>query len=98
MKKETKLGIIIFIVVFLVAYVTLNFVPDELLTYSAVNGSILSFLGMGVANAIGMRAIIAVAIALIVTLLIRIVDPEENPAPKAKSTKKETKKEAKWGT
>ena len=77
MKKETKFSIIVFIVVVLVAYVTLSFVPDEMLEHSTINGSLLSFLGTSVVKAIGMRAVVAVAIALIVTLLIRIVDTEE---------------------
>lgn len=96
MKKETKFSIIIFIVVVLVAYVALSFVPDEVLEYSVANGSLLSFLSLGVVKVIGMRAIISIAIALIVTLLIRIVDTEEKPL--VKTTKKETKKEAKWET
>lgn len=99
MKKETKFSIIVFIVVVLVAYVTLSFVPDEMLEHSTINGSLLSFLGSSVVKAIGMRAVVAVAIALIVTLLIRIVDTEEKNTKKStKTVKKETKKEAKWGT
>lgn len=95
MKKETKFSIIIFIVVFLVAYVALSFVPDAVFEYSAVNGSLLSFLGVGVLKAIGMRVIVSIAIALIVTLLIRIVDTEEKPAKDKQTAKKEVKKETK---
>lgn len=87
MKKTTKASLIIFIVTFIVGYVMASFIPEEILSYSTLNGSILSFLGSSVAKMVGMRTIIAVAIALTVTLLIRIIEPEEK-----KETKKVTKK------
>ena len=88
MKKETKASLIIFCAVFILAYVMMNFVPDELIKYSTENGSILSFLGDATVALVGLRGVLALTIALIATLLIRIVDPEE---PK-KVEKKETKK------
>ena len=95
MKKSTKSSLIIFIVTLIVAYVMTCFIPDEVLTYATINGSLLSFLGDGVAKLVGMRAIISVAIATVVVLLIRIVDTDEK---KEKTAKKSTKtvKEAKW--
>ena len=95
MKKETKFSILTFIVVFLVSYVAFGFIPDEVLKYTTVNGSLLSFLGEGVTNAIGMRAVISIAISVIVTLLIRIVDGSENQEKAKKTTKKTVKKETK---
>ncbi|MBR6033254.1 MAG: hypothetical protein IKP28_00635 [Clostridia bacterium] len=92
MKKSTKASLIIFIVTFLVGYVMASFIPDELLSYSTLNGSILSFLGSSVAKAVGMRTVLSVAIALAVTLLVRIIDTEDK---KEVVTKKTTKKEAK---
>ena len=104
MKKSTKSSLIIFIVIFVVGYVMACFIPDDVLAYATISGSLLSFLGDQVAKLIGMRAIIAIAIALVVVLLIRIVDTEDkdgqtkaktakNPAPK-----KTDKKENKWET
>ena len=76
MKKSTKASLIIFIVTFIVGYVMASFIPDEILAYSTLNGSILCALSDGVAKAVGMRTIVSVAIALAVTLLVRIVDSE----------------------
>ena len=105
MKKSTKSSLIIFIVTLIVGYVMACFIPDEVLAYATINGSLLSFLGDGVAKLVGMRAIIAIAIALVVVLLIRIVDSEEKTEQpketktakkpvakkKANTSKKETK-------
>lgn len=90
MKKSTKSSLIIFIVTLIVGYVMTCFIPDEILSYATINGSVLSFLGSEVVKLIGMRAIIALAIALIVVLLIRIVDTEEK-AETSKKTAKTTK-------
>ena len=89
MKKETKVSLIIFCVVLVVAYIFACFIPDEILTYSTKNSTILSFLGDVAVAAIGMRGILAVAIALIAVLLIRIVD--SNDEPKKSTAKKSTK-------
>lgn len=99
MKKTTKSCLIIFIVILMVAYVMACFIPDEVLTYATISGSLLSFLGDQVAKLIGMRAVIAIAIALVVVLLIRIVDTEDKDGQtKAKTTKKpESKKTDKKG-
>ena len=94
MKKETKASIIIFCVVFIVAYVVTCFVPNEILTYSTEKSLIFGFLGDATVALIGMRGIISLAIALIVVLLIRIVDADEKPKAKTKA-KKETKSENK---
>lgn len=88
MKKSTKTSLIIFIVIFVVGYVMTCFIPDEILRYATINGSVLSFVGNEVVKLVGMRTIVAFAIALIVVLLIRIVDTEE----KAETTKKVAKK------
>ena len=97
MKKSTKASLIIFIVTFIVGYVMASFIPDEILAYSTLNGSILCVLSDGVAKAVGMRSIVAVAIALAVTLLVRIVDsePSEEEKEKKPTTKKVTKKTTK---
>lgn len=95
MKKETKASLIIFCVVLIVAYVMTCFIPEDILRYSTENGSILSFLGDATIALIGMRGILAFAIALIATLLVRIVDSEENVK---KSTKKAANKEEKTET
>lgn len=93
MKKETKASIIIFCVVFIVAYIMTCFIPDEILKYSTANGSILSFLGDAAVALIGMRGVLAFTFALIATLLVRIVDSEEKTKAETKKTaKKETKK------
>lgn len=89
MKKETKASIIIFCVVFIVAYIMTCFIPDETLRYSTAHGSILSFLGDATVALIGMRGVLAFTFALIATLLVRIIDTEEKPKA---DTKKETKK------
>lgn len=94
MKKSTKSSLIIFIVVFIVGYVMACFIPDELLMYTTINGSILSFLGSEIVKITGMRTIIALAIALVAVLLIRIVDTEEK-TEKNKNAKKNEKKETK---
>lgn len=92
MKKETKASIIIFCVVFIVAYIMTCFIPDEVLSYTA-HDTVLSFLGDATVAIIGMRGVLAFTFALIATLLIRIVDSEEKPKAEAKKTaKKETKK------
>lgn len=96
MKKSTKISIIIFIVTFLVGYVMALFIPDEALTYVTINGSILSFLGDEVAKFVGMRTIIATAVATVVVLLIRIVDSdEEEKTTKKLTSKKPTNKQKK---
>lgn len=94
MKKSTKISIIIFIVTFLMGYVMALFIPEEVLTYVTINGSILSFLGDEVAKFIGMRTIIAITIAIVVVLLIRIVDGDEEDE-EGKTTKKITNKQKK---
>ena len=75
-----------------------SFIPEELLSYSTLNGSLLGFLGSSVAKLIGMRTILAIAIATAVTLLIRIIDTEEKTekGKVSKKSTKTTKKEAKW--
>ena len=85
MKKETKASLIIFVAVFILAFVMTLFIPDDAMAYST-NGGLLSFLGTSVAKLVGIRTIVALAIAIAVTLLVRIVDPEE---------KKETTKSGK---
>ena len=92
MKKDTKASLIIFVGVFILAYVMTLFIPDELMAYTT-NGGLLSFFGTSVAKLVGIRTIIAIAIATAVTLLVRIVDPEEKKdasktVKKASSTKK----------
>lgn len=86
MKRETKISLIIFCVVLIVAYILTCFIPDEILIYSTKNSTILSFLGDIAVAAIGMRGILAVALALIAVLLIRIVDSDD--APNKSATKK----------
>ena len=86
MKKETKASLIIFCVVLVVAYIMTCFIPDEILVYNN-STSALGFLSNMAVAAVGMRGIIALAIALIVTLLIRIVDSND-----VKGTKKVEKK------
>ena len=88
MKNETKASLIIFCAVFVLAYVMMCFVPDELITYPTENGSLLSFLGDATVTLVGLRGVLAFSIALITALLVRIVDPEEHK----KVAKKETKK------
>ncbi len=99
MKKSTKSSLIIFIVTLIVGYVMTCFIPDELLNYTILNGSILSFIGDEVTKLVGMRTIIAVALALITVLLIRIVDTREieenNKVEKKTATKKVKKAEKK---
>ena len=93
MKKDTKASLIIFIGVFVLAYVMTLFIPDEVMAYST-NGGLLSFFGSSVARLVGIRTIVALAMAIAVTLLVRIVDPEE----KKSSKKTTTKKGEKWET
>lgn len=90
MKQSTKASLIIFIVTFVVSYVMASFIPESVLAYSTLNGSILCALSDGVAKVIGMRSIISVAIALAVTLLIRIVDTESEESKTKKTTSKKT--------
>jgi len=92
MKKSTKASLIIFIVTFILGYVMASFIPDQILAYSTLNGSILSFLADSVAKLVGMRTIIAVAISISVTLLVRIIEPEEKKETKKSSKKVVTKK------
>lgn len=92
MKKETKASLIIFCVVFIVAYIMTSFIPNEVITYTA-HETVLSFLGDATVALIGMRGVLSFTFALVATLLIRIVDTEEKTKPEAKRTvKKETKK------
>ena len=91
MKKSTKASLLIFFVTFILGYVMASFIPDEILSYSTLNGSLLSFLGSSVAKIVGMRTILAVAIATAVTLLVRIIDTDEYSEVK-KSNKKIAKK------
>ena len=99
LKKETKASIIIFCVVFIVAYIMTCFIPDEILRYSTANGSILSFLGDATVALIGMHGVLAFTFALIATLLVRIVDSEEKTKEDTKKTAKtENKKTAKKET
>lgn len=93
MKKDTKASLIIFVGVFILAYVMTLFIPDEVMAYST-NGGLLSFLGTSVARLVGIRTIISLALAIAVTLLVRIVDPEE----KKEAKKTTAKKGAKWET
>ena len=90
MKKDTKASLIIFVGVFVLAFVMTLFVPDEIMAFSTNNG-LLSFFGTSVAKLVGIRTIVALAIALTVTLLVRIVDPEEKKEAK-KAVKKATAK------
>lgn len=87
MKKDTKASLIIFIGVFVLAYVMTLFIPDEVMAYST-NGGLLSFFGSSVARLVGIRTIVALAMAIAVTLLVRIVDPEEKKSSKKTTTKK----------
>ena len=93
MKKETKASLIIFVGVFILAFVMTLFIPDDVMAYST-NSGLLSFLGSSVAKLVGIRTIISLAIALAITLLVRIVDPEE----KKEAKKAAAKKGAKWET
>ena len=97
MKKDTKASLIVFVSVFVLAFVMTMFIPDDAMAYST-NGGLLSFLGTSVAKLVGIRTIISIAIATAVTLLVRIVDPEEKKEEKKVSKKTTTKKGAKWET
>ena len=91
MKKDTKASLIIFVGVFILAYVMTLFIPDETMAYTT-NGGLLSFFGTSVAKLVGIRTIVAVAIATAVTLLVRIVDSEEKKEVSKTVKKVATKK------
>ena len=82
MKKDTKASLIIFAGVFILAFVMTLFVPDDVMAYTT-HGGLLSAFGTSVAKLVGIRTIIAWAIAVAVTLLVRIVDPEQKAEAKA---------------
>lgn len=92
MKKETKASIIIFCVTFILAYVMMCFVPDEILVYSTEKSLIFGFFGDVTVALIGMRGVISLAIALVTVLLIRIVELEVRPNTETKKVAKEEKK------
>ena len=92
MKKDTIASLIIFCVVFVLAYIMAGFIPNEILAYNN-NTSALSFLGDMAVTVITMRGMLALAIALAVTLLVRIVDTDESgkKQPKKQVQDKEAK-------
>ena len=100
MKKSTKSSLIVFCVTFIVAMVMVGLVPDEMLRYTELSGLLgtISFFGMKITQLIGVRTILALAIALTVMLLVRIVDTDEEKSKKKlnKTAKNIKKQVAEW--